>query len=67
MYKQVSAYFSKHPTYNGITHLLIGVGLGVLLTYPFFGVHPVRWGVGLIALGFLAHLYPLTLKKSRGK
>lgn len=63
MYKKMSQYFSKHPLYNGVTHMLIGVGLGALLTYPYFGAHPIRWGIALIALGLLAHFYPLTLKK----
>lgn len=56
-------YFSKHPLYNGLVHMLIGVGLGALLTYPYLGTHPIRWGVALIAIGLLAHLYPLTAKK----
>lgn len=61
--KQMKAYLGKHPTYNGFIHILIGVGIGALLTYPYFGSHPVKWGVGLIALGLLGHLYPLTVKK----
>ncbi len=57
------AYFKAHPTYNSFVHLLIGIGIGTLLTYPFFGVHPVRWGLALIVIGLLAHFYPGLSKK----
>lgn len=63
MYKQLEKYFGKHVLYNSVVHVLIGMGLGILLTYPVIGAHPLRWGVGLITVGILAHLYPLTLKK----
>lgn len=64
MYKKIHSYFKTHPVYNSGVHMLIGVGLGALLTYPYFGTHPVRWGLALIVVGILAHLYPLTIKKS---
>ncbi|MDO8569975.1 MAG: hypothetical protein Q7R97_00120 [Candidatus Daviesbacteria bacterium] len=63
MYQQMHKYFSKHPFYNGIVHLVIGIGIGAMLTYPIFGTHPVKWGVGLIVVGLLGHLYPLMEKK----
>lgn len=63
MYKKMLAYFKVHPTYNSFVHMLIGIGVGALLTYPLFGVHPVRWGVVLIIIGLLAHLYPGLSKK----
>lgn len=44
-------------------NLIIGVGLGALLTYPFFGSHPVKWGIALIIVGLLGHLYPKIIKK----
>lgn len=61
--KKIKAYFTKHPTYNSFVHITIGVGIGALLTYPYFGSHPIRWGIGLIVVGLAAHLYPLTIKK----
>lgn len=61
--KKITAYLGKHPVYNSFIHLLIGIGIGALLAYPFFGTHPLRWGLGLIVLGLLGHLYPLILKK----
>lgn len=61
-YKKCNSYFKKHVNYNSLTHVLIGMGLGILVTYPFVGVHPVRWGVGFLVVGVLAHLYPLIAK-----
>lgn len=63
MYKKLLKYFSQHPVYNSFTHLVIGVGVGILLTYPFVGIHPLRWGLSFLALGLLGHIYPLVAKK----
>lgn len=49
MYKKIQKY----------SLVLVGMGIGILITYPLVVTHPVRWGVGLIVLGLLAHLYPL--------
>lgn len=56
-------YFKKHPNYNSLVHGVAGIGIGVLITYPLVGAHPLRWGLGLLVLAILGHLYPLTLKK----
>lgn len=55
-------FFSKHVYYNSFIHVLAGVGIGAVLTYPVFGPHPVRWGVVLIGLAVLGHIYPLASK-----
>ncbi len=52
-------YFKAHPRYNGFAHMMIGLGLGILMTYPIVGVHPIRWGVIITVVGLLVHLYPL--------
>lgn len=65
MYKQIEAYFKKYPIYNGAVHVLVGMGAGILLTYPLVGDHPLRWGVTLLALGLVGHLYPLVTGKGR--
>lgn len=52
-------YFKAHPRVNALAHLLIGVGIGILVTYPMVGVHPLRWGMGVLGVGLLVHLYPL--------
>lgn len=63
VYKKLSSYFAKHTQYNSVVHFVIGLGIGILLTRSFFDPHPLRWGVGLLVIGLLAHLYPLTSKK----
>lgn len=59
MLKKIEKYFAGHPYYNAATHLLIGVGVGILITYPLVVTHPVRWGLLFIGLGLLGHFYPL--------
>ena len=57
--KKITAYFKKFPSYNSLVHIIIGLGLGVLITYPLVGSHPVRWGLLLLVVGLAGHLYPL--------
>ena len=57
--KKITAYFKKYPSFNSLVHVIIGMGLGVLITYPLAGSHPLRWGVALVSLGVAFHLYPL--------
>lgn len=57
--KKITAYFKKFPSYNSLVHIIIGLGLGVLITYPLVGSHPVRWGLLLLVIGLAGHLYPL--------
>lgn len=63
MYKKLSSYFSKHIIFSSSVHVLIGLGLGILITYPFIGSHPLRWGTAILVIGLLGHLYPLMVKK----
>ncbi len=63
MSKKALKYLGAHPYYNSLIHILLGAGLGILVTYPLIGEHPVRWAAALVGLGILGHLYPLTLKK----
>ena len=40
-----------------VPFIILGMGLGILITYPLVQAHPVRWGISLMALGLLAHLF----------
>lgn len=62
-YKKVRTYFVKNVDYNSLVHLVGGIGIGILIASPFAFPHPVRWGVALIVLSLLGHLYPLIAKK----
>jgi len=57
--KKMEVYFAKHSRYNAFVHFFIGIGFGILVTYPVVGGHPVRWGASILAIGLLMHLYPL--------
>lgn len=61
--KIIDSYFKKNPYLNSVTHIAVGMGIGVLVTYPLVGSHPVRWGLALLALGLAGHVYPLMVKK----
>ena len=59
MEKKIEDYLKQHYLYFAIVHLIAGAGVGILITYPLIGQHPLRWGVGLIILGVLGIFYPL--------
>lgn len=61
--KEIEKYFAGHVRYNSTIHVLAGIGIGILITYPLIGAHPVRWGITFLALGILGHLYPLIQKR----
>jgi len=61
--KKTYNYFVKYPAMNALAHFLGGLGVGILLTRAVFDPHPIRWGVALIALAVIIHLYPLIIKK----
>ena len=61
--KEIKKYFANHVHYNSTVHVLAGIGIGILITYPLVGSHPIRWGVTFLALGILGHLYPLMQKR----
>lgn len=61
-YKKVATYLSKHPAYNATVHAIGGMGIGILIASPIIGPHPVRWGVSLLSLSLLGHIYPYFTK-----
>ena len=60
--KKLEKYFSKHIWYGNAVHLSIGIGVGILATYPLVGSHPLRWGIFFLALGLLGHLWAISIK-----
>lgn len=63
MYKKITDYFQKHIGYNSIVHVIGGIGIGILITSPIINPHPVRWGLALLGISILGHLYALAAKK----
>ena len=63
MYKKLDKYMGAHRWYNSTVHLLFGIGVGILITYPLVVTHPLRWAAVFMGLGLLGHLYPLWVKK----
>ncbi len=62
VFKTAMTYFRRHEMFNGAIHALAGVGIGILITYPLAGVHPVRWGLFFLALGVAGHVWAATHK-----
>jgi hypothetical protein len=62
MCKKIVKYFSKHPNFNSIVSLFIGIGVGILICRPIIGSHPLRFGLFFLVLGLLGYLYSF-LKK----
>ncbi|MDD4938389.1 MAG: hypothetical protein PHX34_05275 [Candidatus Shapirobacteria bacterium] len=48
---------------NALSHALAGIGVGILITYPFVGSHPLRWGAFFLVVGLIGHLYAYFAKK----
>lgn len=57
--KKAAAYFKKHPAYNSTIHAIEGIGIGILISSPVAGIHPIRWGIALLILSLLGHVYAL--------
>jgi hypothetical protein len=62
-YQKIQKYFDKHSHFNAVVHLVTGIGIGIFITYPVIGAHPLRWALGFLAVGVLGHLYPLIAGK----
>lgn len=60
--KTARKYLRAHSEFSGLIFLLFGVGIGVLLTYPVAGIHPVRFGFMFLALGILGYIWAGTHK-----
>ncbi len=56
-FKKGEGFMKKHPAYNAIVHALGGMAIGILITYPFVGPHPLRWALILSAIALLGHIY----------
>ncbi len=57
--KKVVAFVKKHPAYHATLHGLGGIGVGLMIASPLAGLHPVRWGIVLLMVSLLGHLYAL--------
>lgn len=55
-FKRMEKYYGKHVWENSLAHLILGLGFGILLTYPVVGTHPVRWGAAFLIVGLIWHI-----------
>ncbi len=63
MCDKVMKYFSKHVMFASVVHVIGGIGIGIILARPIALEHPVRWGLALLGIAVIGHIYPLMQKK----
>lgn len=61
--KKAIAYFGHHVEFNALTHLIGGIGLGIVIAAPLAYPHPLRWALILLAIGICCHIYAVNAKK----
>jgi len=61
-FKTGMKYFQKHILFSNSIHALGGVGVGILITYPLVGNHPVRWAIIFIVVAIAGHVWAMTHK-----
>jgi hypothetical protein len=61
--KKAIAYFGRHVEFNALTHLIGGIGLGIVIAAPLANPHPLRWALILLAIGIFCHIYAVSAKK----
>jgi hypothetical protein len=60
--QKAMAYFKKHPAYTATVHLLGGIAVGILITHPLIGPHPIRWALVFAAIAIAGHAYAFLAK-----
>lgn len=55
-HNRIEKYFSRHVTFNAVIHAVGGLGVGILV-HSYFNPHPVRYGLLLLGIALLGHLY----------
>ncbi len=55
--KKGMAFMKKYPAYNATIHAIGGVGIGILIASSLAGSNLVIWGVSLMVISLLGHLY----------
>lgn len=61
--QKILKFLGAHAEYNAFIHVISGIGIGILITYPLVGPHPIRWAVVFLTIGVLGHLYPLLAER----
>ncbi len=65
MDKKINKYLGQHVFYNALVNMIAGIGIGILITYPFVGIHPMRWGIALIIIGLAGNMLPAMMQKGK--
>lgn len=55
--KKAMDFVKKHPMYNATIHAVGALGVGFILVHYSPGINLVLWGVILIVLSAVGHLY----------
>ncbi len=61
---KLNKYFTKHPSYNSLIHVFIGLGIAWLISLSWgYSVLPLILGIVFIIAGIIGHVYPLFTKE----
>lgn len=55
--KHINKFLSKNTEFNSVIHAMLGIGVGILITYPLIGVHPLRWAIFFIGIAVIGHIW----------
>jgi len=50
---------------SSFVNIVIGIGLGILLSRPLAADHPVRWGISILIAGLIGYAYCVYLSKQQ--
>ena len=57
--KKAISFMKKHPVYHAMLHGIGGIGVGMLIVSFIPSMQPVNWGIALVIVSLLGHLYSL--------
>jgi hypothetical protein len=63
--QNIHKYFVKNPDQYAMIFLLCGIGIGIFVTYPVVGSHPIRWGIFFIILAIVGFIWGSRQKTSK--
>ena len=62
---KMNEYFAKHPSFNSLIHVFVGLGIAWLLSLLWQGCSLISLVLGIVFLvaGIVGHIYPLCAKQ----
>lgn len=55
--KNIERFFTKNVYYNALSNLVLGLGIGALITNSIINPHPLRYGLVIVLIALLLYAY----------